>query len=71
MDDFIYFLNRTFGISTVAKNDVERSMKILARMIINQESIRQKYSDREFGVARVKDHHTWPQTQEKESDLLY
>ena len=71
MDDFIYFLNRTLGISTVAKNDIERTMKILARMIINQESIRPKYSDREFGVARVKDHHTWPQTQEKESDLLY
>ena len=69
-DDFIYFLNRTFGISTVAKNDVERSMKILARMIINQESIRPKYSDREFGVARIKDHHIYP-TQEKESDLLY
>ena len=70
MDDFIYFLNRTLGISTVAKNDIERIMKILARMIINQESIKSKYSDREFGVARIKEHHIY-QTQEKESDLLY
>ena len=71
MDDFIYFLNRKLGISTVAKNDIERTMKILARMIVNQESIKPKYSYREFGVARIKEHHIWPQTQEKESDLLY
>ena len=45
-------------------------MKIFARMIINQESIKPKYNDREFGVARIKEHHIY-QTQEKESDLLY
>lgn len=70
MDDLIYFLNRTLGISTIAKNDIEITMKILARMIINQESIKPKYSYRSFGVALIKEHHIY-QTQEKESDLLY
>jgi len=45
-------------------------MKILARMIINQESIKPKYSYRSFGVALIKEHHIY-YTQEKESDLLY
>ena len=70
MDDLIYFLNRTLGISTIAKNDIERTMKILARMIINQESIKPKHSYRSFGVALIKEHHIY-QTPEKESDLLY
>ena len=70
IDDIIYFLNRKLGISTFTKNDIERSIKKLARKIVNQENIRPKYNY-EFGVHRIKSDHDWHPIQEKESGLLY
>ena len=70
IDDIIYFLNRKLGISTFTKNDIERSIKKLARKIVNQENIKPKYNY-EFGVDSIKIHHDWHPIQEKESGLLY
>lgn len=38
-DDTIYFLNRIFGITTIRKNDIEISIKRLAKDIVNQEKL--------------------------------
>lgn len=58
IDDIIYFLNRKLGISTVAKNDIEKSIKKLARKIVNQERIKPgfPYGNECFGIEEVKSH---------------
>lgn len=38
-DDILYFLNRIFGITKVGKNDIEISIKNLAKQIVNQEKL--------------------------------
>tara|TARA_B110000305_G_C19259074_1_gene548609 strand:+ start:67 stop:843 length:777 start_codon:yes stop_codon:yes gene_type:complete len=39
-DDIIYILNRVFGITTIRKNDIEISVKSLAKNIVNQEILK-------------------------------